>query len=90
MDFIEMKRNLDDLVDRFKAATEEVVLPGGIRAAACTDQSVLVYSGIEIMADVMNIKLHEVEVKLDGFNGYEHYFIYRGVKFNHFANERLV
>lgn len=87
MEFVDMKRYLDDLVDRFKTATQEVEFPGGIRAAACNDSSILVYSGIEIMADVMNIKLHEVEVTLDGFNGYEQYFMYRGVRFNHFKRE---
>lgn len=89
MDFVEMKRSLDDLVERFKAATEKVELPGGICAMASISQSVLVPDGIQIMADVMNIELHEVEHDIDHFKGYEYYFMYRGVKFSHFSRERL-
>lgn len=90
MDFVDMKRYLDDLVDRFKAATERVEMPGGICAIASVNESVLVLDGIQIMADKMNIKLHEKVTNLDCFNGYEYYFVYRGVKFNCFTNERLV
>lgn len=90
MDFADAKRYLDDLVDRFRAATERVELPGGICAVASVNESVLVLDGIQIIADVMNIKLHEKVTDAGCFNGYEYYFMYRGVKFNYFTNERLV
>lgn len=92
MEFVDMKRYLDDLVDRFKAATKEESFPGGISAVASIAKSVLVFSGIEVMADIMNLELHEDKVSIEGFEGYEYYFMYRGVKFHHFASEseRLV
>lgn len=87
MDFVDMKRYLDDLVDRFKAATQEIGFPGGIRAAACNDSSILVYSGIEVIADIMNLKLEKKKLNLEGDEVYECYFMYRGVKFHHFERK---
>lgn len=90
MEYSDVKAWLDELAEDFKRATRNKVLSTDIVAcAAAISNRVLVYSGIEIIADIMGLGLKEEEINLsDGTTSYKYFFIYSDVEFAHFIDRR--
>lgn len=89
MDYADVKEWLDILVDRYKKATEAMYLVPRIKARASCDTSVMIYEGIDIVADIMGVELKEEEFKSELGHKYYYHFFYEGVEFISFAKERL-
>lgn len=86
MDPVQIKEWLDKRVDSINEQKAIKDLNNQIRTDV--EERVLVFQGIEIIADVIGIPLTK---EIHEFNGivYEYSFVYRGIKFNSFCRARL-
>lgn len=91
MDYASVKEWLDILVKRFKESTKEEHLNSQIYASASIDDSVLIYSGFEVVADVMGLDVKEELFYSESLNEnrYNYSFMYDGVCFTTNQKERL-
>lgn len=89
MEYEVVKKWLDELVKANREANKENVLTSSIRAVASVDTSVLVFGGIDIVADVMGLELEEELLTCDlGFH-YSYTFRYDGMRFVQYSSRRL-
>jgi hypothetical protein len=84
-----VKRWLDELVADFNASTQNRVLSPSIYASINSDMWILVHEGIDIIADVMNLKLSEEIMNNDTSVWFVYSFKYQGVKFVTYRKTRL-
>ena len=89
MEYEVVKKWLDELVKANRAANKENVLTSSIRAVAAVDTSVLVFEGIDIVADVMGLKLEEEILNNDMRVWFSYTFKYDGMRFVQFNETRL-
>lgn len=87
MEYVEVKEFLDECVRDFKLATKERRLTNQIKVSVSNELSVLVYKGLEAMADIMGLEIKE-EVN-SGKMKYRYSFIYDDVEFASYETERL-
>lgn len=78
-----LKYWMDALILHIKQGQALKEFNGKIEAISPVDY-IHIYSGIDIMADILGVEL--LEGKLH--NGYEYYFLYNGVKFLKYSEER--
>ena len=90
MEYEVVKKWLDELVGANRAANKENVLTSSIRAVAAVDTSVLVFSGIDIVADVMGLELKEEPITGDSDFRYSYTFRYDGMRFVQYSSRRLI
>lgn len=87
MEYAQVKEALNECVRDFKVATKERHLTDQIRLKVSTEFNILVYEGLEMMADIMGVEIKE---KLITGNGkYRYSFVYDDVEFVAYENERL-
>lgn len=89
MEYEVVKKWLDELVKANREANKENVLTSSIRAVAAVDTSVLVFSGIDIVADVMGLELKEEPITSDSDFRYLYTFRYDGMRFVQYNRRRL-
>lgn len=89
MEYEVVKKWLDELVKANREANKENVLASSIRAVAAVDTSVLVLSGIDIVADVMGLELEEEPITDDSYFRYSYMFKYDGMRFVQYSRRRL-
>lgn len=89
MEYEVVKQWLDELVDDFLKVTKENVLNSTIRAQIAIEVSVLIYEGIDIVADVMGFDLTEEILNNDCEVWFAYSFTYKGVKFVEYKSKRL-
>ena len=89
MEYEVVKKWLDELVKANRAANKENVLTSSIRVVAAVDTSVLVFSGIDIVADVMGLKLEEEILNNDMRVWFSYTFKYDGMRFVQYSGTRL-
>ena len=89
MEYEVVKQWLDELVKANREANKENVLTSSIRAVAAVDTSVLVFSGIDIVADVMGLELQEELITHDSDFRYSYTFKYDGMRFVQYSSRRL-
>ena len=90
MEYEVVKKWLDELVKANREANKENVLTSSIRAVAAVDTSVLVFSGIDIVADVMGLELKEEPITGDSGFRYLYTFRYDGMRFAQYSSRRLI
>lgn len=90
MEYEVVKKWLDELVKANREANKENVLTSSIRAVAAVDTSVLVFSGIDIVADVMGLELKEEPITGDSDFRYSYTFKYDGMRFVQYSSRRLI
>lgn len=88
MEYTDVKEWLDNIVKIHKMASFDHVFSDFIRASFVID-NVLVYDGIEILADMMGLELSERKVEPADELKYEYSFVYDGVTFVSYRVERL-
>lgn len=88
MEYPEIKEWLDKLVDNNQQRNELVTFSNQIRTLH-PDEYIFIFTGIELIAEAMGIKLTESVDKNRKFI-YTYSFYYRGMRFIQFGNERLV
>lgn len=79
MEYEVVKKWLDELVKDFNASTQKRCLSTSIYAAINTDMWILVYDGIDIIADVMNLELTKEDCSNEDYFCYS--FIYQDTRF---------
>ena len=91
MDYASVKEWLDILVKRFKESTKKEYLNSQIYASANIDDAILIYSGFEVVADVMGLGIKEDLFYSESLqeNQYHYSFLYDGVCFTTNQKERL-
>lgn len=89
MEYEVVKKWLDELVADFKASTQKRILSPSIYASINGGMWVLIYDGIDIIADVMGLKLKEELMTTDLRVWFVYYFHYNGVKFVQYGSKRL-
>lgn len=91
MDYASVKEWLDILVKRFKESTKKEYLNSQIYASASFEESILIPSGFEIVADVMGLDVEERIIYSGTLkqNRYHYSFMYDGVCFTTNEKERL-
>lgn len=89
MEYEVVKKWLDELVKANREANKENVLTSSIRAVAAVDTSVLVFSGIDIVADVIGLELKEEAIIGDSDFHYSYTFRYDGMRFVQYSRRRL-
>lgn len=89
MEYEVVKKWLDELVKANREANKENVLTSSIRAVAAVDTSVLVFEGIDIVADVMGLELQEEILNNDMKVWFSYTFKYDGMRFVQYSGTRL-
>lgn len=89
MEYEVVKKWLDELVKANREANKENVLTSSIRAVAAVDTSVLVFSGIDIVADAMGLELQEEILNNDMKVWFSYEFKYDGMRFVQYSSRRL-
>ena len=89
MEYEVVKKWLDELVKANRDANKENALTSSIRAVAAVDTTVMVFSGIDIVADVMGLELKEEPITGDSDFRYLYTFRYDGMRFVQYSRRRL-
>ena len=89
MEYEVVKKWLDGLVEANRAANKENALTSSIRAVASVDTSVLVFEGIDTVADVMGLELQEEILNNDMGVWFSYTFKYDGMRFVQYSGTRL-
>lgn len=88
MEYAKVKKFLDECVRDYREATKKRSLTNNISLCFLTNSGVLVYEGLEVIADIMGLEIKEKFVP--GVNlDYEYSFVYDGVKFVSYEEERM-
>lgn len=88
MEYEVVKKWLDEKVDIFLEATKRDYLTSNISIRVSIDDKISV-EGINIIADVMGLKLEEEPCAYDGKKFCFYTFVYRGVVFSECMSKRL-
>lgn len=89
MEYEVVKKWLDELAEANRAANKENVLASNIRAVASVDTSVLIFEGIDIVANVMGLELQEEILNNDMKVWFSYEFKYDGMRFVQYSSRRL-
>lgn len=89
MEYEVVKKWLDELVKANREANRENAITSSIRAVASVDTSVLVFDGIDIVADVMGLKLEEELITCEFGFRYSYTFRYDEMRFVQYSSRRL-
>lgn len=89
MDYVQMKQWLDALVDNLKE--KERLMHYNSRISTHIPDKYMFLDGVEEVADIMGIELHERELSESPYCDckYEYFFMYRDVKFMNYFSERI-
>jgi hypothetical protein len=88
MEYEVVKKWLDEKIDIFLEATKKNYLTTNVSLRVSIDDKISV-EGINIIADVMGLKLEEELVVYEGETFYFYTFVYRGVVFSECVSKRL-
>lgn len=88
MEYEVVKKWLDEKVDLFLEATKKDYLTTNVSLRVSIDNKISV-EGINIIADVMGLKLEEEPVVYKGETFYFYTFVYRGVGFSECVSKRF-
>ena len=90
MDKNDVKEYLDRLVELYREANKTQLLGYKVKSSVSSDgeTGILVYEGIEFLAEKMGLELQEEEIDAVHFK-YTHYFVYRGIVFRDYSNKKL-
>lgn len=88
MEYEQVKEYLDDIVRDYKNAIRPRYLTNQIQSKVSIEKNILVRKGLEIMADIMGLEIQEKEIE-DWRLKYAYTFVYDGVKFVSYEEERM-
>lgn len=91
MEFETVKEWLDRQIKKFKESTGTDYLTQDIYADVNTSTNILFYKGLDIVADVMGLEIKEkfVQNETPDTSYFKYSFIYEGVEFVTYPEERL-
>ena len=89
MEYAEVKEYLDSMVRDYNIAIKQRHLTNHIRAAITADTTILIYEGMETVADIMGLEIREEKRNVSSGLVYEYSFVYDGVEFVSYEKERM-